>query len=190
MVVAATRTQYTIEEFLALPDHRNYELVDGELEEIKVSNLSVWVAGRVFTRLEAHCEKSGVGEAFGADAYYECFPDRPKHARKPDVSFIRAERLPPGWLADGYFTIWPDLAVEVISPGDSAYKVDEKIREFLEAGVRLVWQINPEERIILIHRPDVTVTKLNDTGTLSGEDVVPGFLCSVAELFPPKPAKV
>jgi Uma2 family endonuclease len=184
MSAVAPRTAYTIQEFLALPDHDLYELVDGELREINVSNLSSLVAARTHNRLMNHCEPRNLGPVFPCDAYYQCFVDLPRHGRKPDVSFIRRERLPDGWLADGFFTIAPDLAVEVLSPNDLAYEVDEKIREYLEASVQLVWIINPEQHLVTVHRADGTVAKLKEADILDGEQVVPGFSCRVGELFP------
>ena len=185
----AAPPRYTIDEFLALPDHKNFELVDGEPEEINVSNLSSNVGMTVGAYLVIHCKKSKLGQVFGADAYFQCFPNEPGHARKPDASFIRQERLPEDWNEDGYFTIAPDLAVEVISPGDLVSKLEEKIAEYLEAGVKLVWIIDPEQRLAYVHRADGTVTKLKESGTLSGEDVVPGFTCAIVELFPSKSSK-
>jgi len=173
-----------MQEFLALPDHDLYELVDGELREINVSNLSSLVSCKTSARLTIHCEAKNLGPVFACDAYYQCFAGRPRHARKPDVSFIRRDRLTEGWLADGYFTIAPDLAVEVLSPNDLAYEVDEKIGEYLDAGVRLVWIINPEQRWVTIHRADGSVAKLKEPETLNGEQVVQGFSCRVGELFP------
>ncbi len=188
MSAVANRTAYTMAEFLALPDHDLYELVDGELAEVHVSNLSSLVGGEMFYRLKHHCVGKNLGQVFPCDAYYQCFASRPRNARKPDVSFIRLERLPDGWLADGYFTIAPDLAVEVLSPNDLAYEVDEKIREYLDAGVKLVWIINPEQRWVTVHRADGGIAKLKESDTVDGEQVVAGFSCTVRELFPPNVA--
>lgn len=184
MSIVATPTTYTMDEFIALPDHERYELVDGELVEINVSNLSSQVAGELIIQLGHYCKLKKLGVVFPPDSYYQCFPDQPGHGRKPDVSFIRTERLPAGYLEDGYFTIAPDLAVEVISPGDSAYHLDAKIREYLEAGIPLVWAINPEERIAYVHRGDGTVKKLKANDMLDGESVIPGFACRLADIFP------
>ncbi len=179
----APATTYTINEFLALPEHDRYELVDGELEEVHVSNLSSAVAIELSTNLNVYCKTHKLGRVFSSASYYQCFPARPGRARKPDVSFIRQDRLPADWRADGYFTITPDLAVEVLSPGDLAYKVQEKIREYINAGIALVWEINPEQRFVMVYRIDGTVTLLTEADTLSGENVVPGFSCAVADLF-------
>jgi Uma2 family endonuclease len=83
----------------------------------------------------------------------------------------------------GHLPIHPDLAVEVTSPGDSVYEVDQKIQEYLAAGVSLVWEVNPELRTILIHRQDGTVTRLGENDEITGENVLPGFRCRVGDFF-------
>jgi Uma2 family endonuclease len=73
----------------------------------------------------------------------------------------------------------------VISPNELYSEVEEKVDEYLAAGVRLVWVIDPPHRSVRIHRADGTVTDLHESDELSGEAVVPGFCCPVAELFHP-----
>ena len=82
-------------------------------------------------------------------------------------------------------TIAPDLAVEVISANDLVAELDEKTEEYLAAGIPLVWVIDPEVRTVVIHRGDGTLAKLRENDDLTGESVIPGFHCKVAELFPP-----
>lgn len=184
MSIVAPKASYTMEEFLVLPDHDRYELVDGELVEINVSILSSVVGAEVLTVLNTHVKTHGLGRVLGSEAYYQCFPDRPGRARKPDVSFVASSRLPPDWREAGYFTIAPDLVVEVISPHDLVYDVNAKIREYLDAGVRMVWVIDPQQRIVDTYRPIHSVKRLGENDVLDGEDVVPGFKCRVAEFFP------
>jgi Uma2 family endonuclease len=85
---------------------------------------------------------------------------------------------------EGFVSIAPDLAAEVLSPNDEAGEINEKIEEYLAAGIPLVWIIDPENEIVFIHRKDGSVTKLHKNDDLSGEDILPGFSCNVAELFP------
>jgi Uma2 family endonuclease len=73
--------------------------------------------------------------------------------------------------------------IEAVSPNDTAYEVEDKIAQWLGAGVRLVWIIYPETRRVQVHRADGTVTKLRSEEQLSGEDVIPGFQCQVAAIF-------
>jgi Uma2 family endonuclease len=187
MNAVATTTRITPEEFLTLPDHDRYELVDGQLVEVNVSVLSSLVAGELQGRLHAHCRTGDLGWVWPADTLGR-FSRDPNQVRKPDVLFIRREHLTAELLAGSFVTIPPDLVVEVLSPNDLAYEVDEKVNEYLDADVRLVWVINPKLRTVRIHRLDGTVAVLSEADELSGEDVVPGFRCRVGELFPTLPA--
>jgi Uma2 family endonuclease len=181
----ATKTTYTPEELLALPDEKNYELVDGHLVERNVSTLSSWVAGRLHRYLDEFCDKQQRGWAFPEGTGYQCFPDAPGRVRKPDVSFIRTDRLPANACAEGYSSITPDLAVEVVSPNDLVWEVDQKVAEWLAVGVPLVWVIHPKVSAVLVHRASGPASWLGAKDEISGEEVLPGFRCVVAALFPP-----
>jgi len=109
----------------------------------------------------------------------------PNTVRRPDVSFIRLGRLPREELPKGHCTLAPDLPVKVVSPNELVYELDQKIGEYLEAGVRLVWVVHPDARTVEIHRPDSPGTILRENDELSGEDVLPGFRCAVRDLFVP-----
>jgi Uma2 family endonuclease len=97
--------------------------------------------------------------------------------------------MPEGPTSEGYIYIAPDLAAEVVSPNDLAYEVEAKVVEYLDAAVPLVWVIDPEARTVRIHRGDGSVSWLRENDELSGEDVIPGFRCPVAAIFPRKTAK-
>src|SRR5262249_18541301 len=114
-----------------------------------------------------------------------CFPDAPTKVRKPDVSFIKRGRLPGERLPKGHAPIAPNLAVEVLSPRDFSTRTNKKIQEYLQAGVSLVWIIDPEMRIVRVHRKDGFITELHENDELTGEDVLPGFCCLVSEILPP-----
>lgn len=190
MSTSAAVRAFTPADLLALPDRNRYELVDGELVELNVSALSSLVASRLNRELGNFCEATSLAWVFGADCGYQCFPDSPGKVRKPDVSAVRRERLPVEALEEGYVAIAPDLAVEVISPHDLAYEVDRKVEEYLGAGVRLVWVINPELRTVRVHRRDGSVGLLREADGLDGEDVLPGFACPIRGLFPAPTAAV
>jgi Uma2 family endonuclease len=180
----ATATRLTAADLQRMPDGDKYELVDGELVERNVSQLSSLVAMEMGSQLRNFCKPQGLAWVFGADAGYRCFPDDPDKVRKPDVSVILAGRLPAERIGAGFSTLAPDLAVEVISPNDLAYDVDEKVEEYLSAGVRLVWVVNPELRTVRVYRPDGSLSLRRAAESLDGEDVLPGFHCPIAELFP------
>jgi Uma2 family endonuclease len=184
MSIASEPGQVTLEQLLASDARGRFELVDGQLEEVNVSNLSVVVGASLLVRLTVFCKEHTLGEVLGADSYYQCFPQGIRKARKPDVSFISHPRLPADWLEAGFFTIAPDLVVEVLSTNDTAYEVDRKITDYLSVGVRLIWEVNPVERTVMVHRLDGTVQKLHDQDPLRGENVIPGFQCKVADFLP------
>lgn len=177
--------RFTAADLLTLPGGVDYELVNGQLVERGMGTLSSWVGGRLRRILDAYCEAQRLGWAFPADAGYQCFSDEPNRVRKPDVSFIRFGRLPGKELPAGHARIAPDFAAEVVCPNDLASDLDRKIKEYLGAGVRLVWVINPDIRFARIHRADGSIAEVGENGALSGEDVIPGFRCVLRELFPP-----
>jgi len=187
MSTVAAEPKITPEEFLALPDKERFELVDGQLAEVNVSVLSSLVGGRVYYTLQNHFGLNDLGYVWPADLYLRCFAD-PNKLRKPDVTFIAKDRLTAEILDEGYLITPPDLVVEVVSPNDLAYEIDEKVQEYLDAGVQLVWVVNPALHTVRIHRADGTITGLHESDDLSGENVVPGFRCSVATFFPSRPA--
>ena len=174
----------TFDEFVQTADNKGFELEEGHLVEKTVSILSSHVAFVLTLKLGQFVLQNKLGQVFGSDMLYRCFPNQPGTGRRPDVSFIAKDRLPLTWIEEAYFSIPPDLAVEVISPNDLATEVDHKIQQYLEAGVKLVWVVNPEERLVLVHRLDGSVAKLKEVDPLQGEDVVAGFTCRVGELFP------
>jgi Uma2 family endonuclease len=180
------KTEITPEELLAMPDGGHFELIDGELTERNMSLLSSRVAVRLARRLDVHCEEHDLGWVVDAECGYACFPWKPGRIRRPDVSFIAAGRLPSlEERSEGYVTIPPDLAVEVVSPNDRVGELDEKVDEYLRAGVRLVWVVRPAARAVQVFRGDRSESWLWAADELSGEDVLPGFRCTVDELFPP-----
>jgi Uma2 family endonuclease len=183
MSTVTAKTKYTPEDLLTMPDGDNYELVDGNLVERNMGAWSSYVAGRMLVVLHGFCEAHRLGWVFPADASYLCFPGAPGKVRRPDASFIRLGRLPGEEAPQGHILIAPDLAVEVMSPNDMAYEVDEKVEEYLKAGVRLIWVVNPEARTVRVYRADGSGVILRAENELSGEDVLPGFRCQIAELF-------
>lgn len=107
----------------------------------------------------------------------------PDTVRAPDIAFIRSERRGTQPLHEGFFEGAPDLAVEVLSPGDSALEVDEKIAEWLAAGCAMVWVVNGRRRSVSLHRPDTPVVVLGEADTLDGGELLPGFALPVARVF-------
>ncbi|MGH7675591.1 MAG: Uma2 family endonuclease, partial [Gemmatimonadales bacterium] len=106
----------------------------------------------------------------------------PDTVRAPDIAFISRARLPDPEPV-GYPELAPDLAVEVLSPGDRPGELLAKVADWLNAGTRLVWIVDPERRLARVYRQDGSETLLNAEDDLSGEGVVPGFAVMLAEIL-------
>jgi len=184
MSTATTPTTYTPDDLLKMPDGNRYELVNGQLVERKMSTLASFTAGVIYHRLAAHCFPTQSGWLFPEGTSYQCFPAFPNQVRKADVSVFQWHRRTMDDLrTEGHCPLAPDLAVEVVSPNDEVYEVDEKVQEWLDAGVRCVWVVNPMQRTVEVHRAAGAGTILRESDELTGEDVVPGFRCRVADFF-------
>jgi Uma2 family endonuclease len=177
----------TPEEFELLPDSYGVELIDGKLQEKKMGTESGSIIARIMYFLWSVVFPAGLGEVIGGDGMYRCFPSHPKRVRKPDVSFVRRDRLPDGRVPRGIIDIRPDLAVEVISPGDYYYEVDEKIADFFDAAIPLIWIVSPQTRTVMVYRLDGTCQRLRDTDDLTADPVISGFRAKIADFFPNPP---
>ncbi len=175
----------TAEEFARMPaaaDGSRQELVRGVIETMPPPGaLHGACCSRIDRRLGTFVEAQQLGHVCCNDTGFisERSPDT---VRGPDVSFWSRERLPV--LPSGYPEIPPDLAVEVVSPNDHYSRVQGKVRHYLGRGVRLVWVVDPEDRSVTVYRRQQQASILGETDTLSGEDVIPGFSCRVADLLP------
>lgn len=185
MTTAEAKATFTPEDLLSMPDAVRFELVDGQLVERNLGGISSFTGGCIYWFLMEYAKTQKAGWAWPADATFQCFPDAPDKVRSPDASFIRSSRLPKPSAMRGHIRVAPDLAVEVISPNDLAREVDAKVAEYLGAGVRLVWIINPDSRTVRVHRLDGTISGLKESDNLDGEDVLPGFRCTLRDIFPP-----
>ena len=107
---------------------------------------------------------------------------RPDTVRAPDVAFVRRERLPTP-EPTGFHDLAPDLVVEVLSPGDRPGAILAKIADWLSAGTRLVWVIDPDRRLARVYRHDGSERIVSEDERLDGEDVVPGFSLLVSAIL-------
>lgn len=171
------------EDLLRMPDGDHYELIDGVPVEKTMGAEADEIGLVVGSLLLNFVRQHGLGRVYGAATGYQCFPSKPKRVRLPDVSFVAAGRLPGGKSPEGYILIAPDLAVEVVSPRDRYEQVARKVADYKDAKIRLIWVISPKTKTVLVRRADGTLAEIDQSGTLSGEDVVPGFSCPVADLF-------
>jgi Uma2 family endonuclease len=169
------------DDLLAMPDGDHYELIDGIPREKRKGAKSDEIAGMIVSAVVTFVRQHRSGHVYGSKTGFRCFPN--DRVRKPDISFIAAGRLKDDKSPEGDIDIAPDLAIDVVSPTDTYEEVTSKIMDYKTARVKLIWVISPETKTVLIRRLDGTCSELNESGTLSGEDVLPGFTCPVAELF-------
>ena len=171
----------TIEEFVAQSRDGLWELIDGvPVAVTPSSDRSGWVSGRIFARLERFVDAHHLGWAFPAETGFVLFDDRAV-VRSPDAAFVRSDRLRA--LTGGFVPLAPDLAVEVLSPSDRIVAAMSKVTMYLEAGVRLVWLVDPAALNVTVFRLDASPRTLGAGDTLDAGDVLPGFSVPVAEIF-------
>src|SRR5262249_46410790 len=172
------------EELLDVEDRPGYELIDGEWVEINMGAQSGLVALNINSQIHRFALANQLGLVFPSDVGYRIFGNRPtKRIRKPDGSFIRKGRLPEDKAPPGDIELVPDLVIESVSHNDLAEEIEERVLDYLEVGVPLLWVIYPRNRTVYVYRKDKSVSRLTVADELSGEDVLPGFTCRVEELF-------
>lgn len=157
------------------------ELIDGVLVEKTMGYMESQLAAILIHRLQSFVEARNLGVVAAPDGMLRIFPDQ---VRIPDVSFVRWEQFPGGKLtSEPAPAIAPDLAIEVLSKGNTAAEMDRKLRDYFTAGVRLVWYIDPPTRTARAYTSVDQCTEIDEQGTLRGGDVLPGFELPLADLF-------
>lgn len=176
----------TIEEFARMPEEDAYrvELVRGRLvREPRPAPLHGRVLSRLDRRLGAHVDEAGLGDVLVDVGFV--LSDVEQTVRGPDLAFVSRDRLSDdAYDEQGFWRFPPDLAVEVVSPSNSASEIQQKVLEYLDAGTRLVWVVYPRGRRVTVHHPGGEARVLGADDELDGADVVPGFRVRVSELFP------
>ena len=181
----STKTQLvTADELLKMPRGRfRYELVEGELKTMSPAGFEHGaLVMNVSIILGPYVKANDLGVCLGAETGFRLASD-PDTVLAPDVAFVRRERIPAGGLPKKFWSGPPDLAVEVMSPGDSSAEAARKAGAWLTAGALLVWTVNPKKRTVAVHRSAQDVVVLNEDDELGGGEVVPGFRCKVSEIF-------
>ncbi len=171
-------------EGIDFPDEdRVYDIIDGRPVEKPYMGVEAdLVAGELFHLIKGFAGGK-LGLCFPGTTGYQIFADRPRLVRVPDVSFIRAERISAGSLRGGYLRVVPDLIAEVISTHDKALNVEERLNDFLAAGVPLAWLLYSNTRHVSVFHQGTPALRLGPGDILDGEDALPGFSCPVSDLF-------
>ena len=184
--MSTTTPIVTADELLQMPDDGyRYELINGELKKMSPAGFEHGVVIVRLTRLLAnHVVGADLGLVIGAETGFVLSRD-PDTVRAPDIAFIRKDQIPAEGIPKTFWPGAPDLAVEVVSPGDMINEVDDKVESWLDGGAAMVWVVNPKSRNVTVYRSATEITVLAENDTLDGRDVVPGFRCSIAEIFVP-----
>ena len=183
----ATRTSLlTADEYLARTQRtREFsELVRGEVRPMSPAGIRHHViAGNLFAALLRYVQGHPIGRVLMDNAGFRLpIPDAEDDTvRSPDVAFVSFERMPD--VPVGFAPVAPDLAVEVLSPGDTVRDLDERMDDYFAAGTRAVWVIDPDRRTAAQHSTTAPTRRLREGDTLDGADVVPGFTLPVRALF-------
>jgi Uma2 family endonuclease len=175
----------TAEEFFLLPkpaDGSRQELVKGEIITMPPPGGMHGVCCSKTDRKIGNFIDSGPGGTLVCNDTGFITDRHPDSVRGPDISYWSKERLKE--VPVGYIEIAPDMLVEVLSPSNTSKQIRTKIKEYFAKGVRLVWVIAPEDRILTIYRTPDEGRVLHETATVTGEDVLPGFSCRVSDLLP------
>jgi Uma2 family endonuclease len=172
----------TAEELFQTPNLGRCELVRGELNMMTPAGFKHGlIVINLSSLLNNFVKSRNLGRITGAETGFIIRRD-PDTVLAPDVAFIRADRLPEN-LPQGYFDGAPDLAVEVLSPNDRASEVQAKIRDWLEAGCKAVWIVDPKTKSVTIYKSNHDIAVLSTADALADTQLLPGFSAAVSEIF-------
>jgi Uma2 family endonuclease len=162
-------------------DGRICELIDATLVEKIMASLESMLAAELIYFIRRYLETNDIGMLLAGDGLLKIFPAQ---VRAPDVAFIRWTRFPnqrPPKAA--IYAVCPDLAVEVLSEGNTPEEMDRKLRDYFMAGAKLVWYIQPVNRTARAFTGEHDAIDIGPDGSLTGGDVLPGFSLPLAHLF-------
>ncbi len=177
-----TETLLTGDDLLAMGDIGPSELIEGRLVHRSPAGGKHAMCEIGFGRyLDDFVTQHRLGKVMGGEVgiYVRRSPDT---IRAADVAYLSNDRYT-RWKKIGYLDVAPDLIVEILSPDDRWTDVTQKLREYFGIGVRLVWVADPEARMVYTYRSLTDVREFKETDTLPGDDVLPGFNLTVADLF-------
>ena len=174
----------TADELFMMPNtERGCELVRGKLiKYMPTGMIHGIITTQIGQALSNFVRANNLGIVLAAETGFYIF-QTPDTVRAPNSSFIGNEKIAKHGITEKYFPDAPDLAVEVVSPGDRKKDFEEKVKDYLSAGVQLVWIIYPQNRIVAVYRQNNIVSILREDDEFDGESVLPNFRFALSELF-------
>ena len=179
-----TKTLLTGEDLWKIvADGSRYELSRGELVPMTPVGIKhAAVVSNLDRLLGSYVKQKGLGIIGPEGGFY--LSRNPDTLRAPDIAFISKGRLEKaGGIPERFAEFPPDLAVEVLSPDDTASEIQKKVEEYLAGGVPLIWIVDPANQKVTTYRSLQDIKILSTNQELDGGEIIPGFLCSVAEIF-------
>ncbi len=181
MTIMKSARPSTIDDLLDMPeDGQKYELVDGKILVSPAGMRHSEIAVQIAYLLKRHLEDAHAGRIYAADVGL-ILPNG--NIRSPDVCYVTKEKLPGGCSPKTFGEVVPDLVVEILSPNDRMRQVADKIGEFLDCGVPLVWLVDPKAETVTIYRSLSNTERLTATDTIIADPVLPGFSAKVSDFF-------
>jgi len=181
---AVTNIGLTAKELFTMPqDDQKTELIKGEFNKMPpTGGRHGIIASRLDRYIGTFVEEHSLGHVCAAETGFILSKDSDT-VRAPDVSFISKDKIPVDGVPEEYWELAPDLAVEVLSPSDRASKVLEKVAEYLEAGTKMVWIVDPNTKTVTIYRSFEDIQILTEEDEVDGSDIVPGFQYPLSRIF-------
>lgn len=176
---------YTAADLLSISADTSHRL---ELRKGKLTTMSPagskhgLLAMRLGAQIQLFSDERRIGITFAAETGF-LLEENPDTVLAPDVAFVGKEQLSGDGLPGGYFPGTPELAVEVVSPNDRVSRVQDKVQMWLHYGTKLVWIVEPKTKTVTVYRADGSVTLLQASDILDGENVLPGFRYDLKKLF-------
>ena len=183
IVLSPTPGTATVDDVVAMQvrEGRLCELVDGVLVEKAMGFMESNLACVLIQLLMNFLEHNRLGVVAGEGGMIRLAPGL---VRIPDVSFVSRDQFPDGRVGrEPVPSLSPTLAVEVLSPSNTKTEMDQKLRDYFAAGSKLVWYLDPADRSVRVYTSPEHFTRLDESGTLDGGEVLPGFRLPVREWF-------
>ncbi len=182
--MSTQKTLLTADEFFEQYSHREgkFELVKGEVVEVKPPGEEHGeIAGNIAGEFYGYSRRYGTGR-MGVETGHR-LESAPDTVRGPDVYFSLSRRAGGRERSPGFVPGAPDIAVEVVSPSDTAPEVERKVAEYLAAGSQRVWLVYPASRSVAVHRADGSVATYGGDDVITDEELLPGFSLPLADIF-------
>jgi Uma2 family endonuclease len=180
--IMVTTRLYTADDLVKLEESgAHFELIEGVLYEVMSPNPThAFVVANLSAELHTHVRQTKAGRVYAGDPLVR-FKRDPDLVLAPDVAFVAADRLP--LEESAYMVIAPDLAIEVVSPGNSAGEIKRKVGIYLEGGVKSVWIVYPEERRVVVYSTGGEPRVFDEADEITGDLALPELSLHVAEIF-------